>query len=280
MKTLLGLMIAFLLVGCASATPQADALFMQELAFPNSAMIPDVPFIQQREGYCGPATLAMVLRWAGRDVSADSLASQVFTPGLKGSLQSDMISASRRIGMMALPIEGMSALLEEVHAGHPVIIFENLSVSWLPQWHYAVVIGYDLPNRKIIMHSGPEAFKQWDIQTFERSWILGNYWGLVVLPPEQLARTPSELAHSAAASALESIGQDQSAGKAYRRILQQWPKSLVARVGLANIEYKRKNYRDALELLRKASLEHPESKVVHHNLSVVEAEMRTLKEGL
>lgn len=241
MKTLLGLMIAFLLVGCASATPQADALFMQELAFPNSAMIPDVPFIQQREGYCGPATLAMVLRWAGRDVSADSLASQVFTPGLKGSLQSDMISASRRIGMMA---------------------------RWLPQWHYAVVIGYDLPNRKIIMHSGPEAFKQWDIQTFERSWMLGNYWGLVVLPPEQLARTPSELVHSAAASALESIGQDQSAGKAYRRILQQWPKSLVARLGLANIEYKRKNYRDALELLRKASLEPKHAKPRHKCIEI------------
>jgi len=272
--------VAFFLMGCASATPQADALLANEFYSPSSKIIANVPFIKQQAGHCGPATLAMVLKWAGQDVSADGLASQVFTPGLKGSLQTDMISASRRRGMMAVPIEGLTALLAEVKAGHPVIVFENLSVSWWPQWHYAVIFGYDLPNHKVIMHSGPEAFKQWDIQTFERSWMLGNYWGLVVLPPDQLSATASELVHGTAASALESIGQTASAEQAYRRILQHWPKSLVAHVGLANIAFTRKNYREAVDLLRQASSDHPESKTVWHNLAIAEAERGRLKEGL
>lgn len=280
MRAVYSVITVFLVMGCASATPQADALLTNEFGSPSSKIIANVPFIEQQAGHCGPATLAMVLKWAGQDVSADGLASQVFTPGLKGSLQTDMISASRRRGMMAVPIEGLTALLAEVKAGHPVIVFENLSVSWWPQWHYAVIFGYDLPNHKVIMHSGPEAFKQWDIQTFERSWMLGNYWGLVVLPPDQLAATGSELDHSTAASALESIGQIASAQKAYRRILQHWPKSLVARVGLGNIAFAKRNYQEAVDLLRQALIDHPESKIVWHNLAVAEAELRSLKEGL
>ncbi|MFM6928456.1 MAG: PA2778 family cysteine peptidase [Bdellovibrio sp.] len=280
MRALFPVLLGFLVLGCASATPQIDKILGEHNISPNSKLIENVPFIQQQVGHCGPATLAMVLNWAGQNISADNLAKQVFTPGLNGSLQSDMISASRRLGMMAVPIEGFNALLEEIKAGHPVIVFENLSVSWLPQWHYAVVFGYDLPDRKIIMHSGPEAFKRWDMQTFERSWMLGNYWGLVVLPAGQLAATASELSHGVAASALESIGRSEAAAIAYRSILQRWSKNLVAQVGLANIAFTRKRYQEAVRLLRQAAVDHPTSAIVSHNLAVAEVQSRIMKEGL
>ena len=72
-------------------------------------------------------------------------------------------------------------MLTEIAAGNPVIIFENLALSWLPQWHYALALGYDLQRQEIILHSGHDANFRWDLSKFERSWMLGDYWGLVVL---------------------------------------------------------------------------------------------------
>ncbi len=259
------------LVACASGTPQADSLLSRVYTNQASHLIEGVPFIEQKVGYCGPATLTMALQSAGRSVTVDEVAAQVYTPGMKGSLQADMISASRRQGMMAIPIEGFEALLEEVKAGHPVIVFENLSVSWLPQWHYAIVFGYDLRSQIVTMHSGPEAFKQWDIRKFERSWKLGGYWGLVVFNPQQTSASANELMHLSSASALELLGNLETANTAYQQILQRWPKSLGARIGLANIAYSRREYLRAVGFLYQAAVDHPESAIVWHNLAFAEA---------
>lgn len=267
---LLGVFAAFSL-GCASATPQVDALLAGANTLPPTHMIEGVPFVAQGTGHCGPATLKMALQWSGKNISVDSLISQVYTPEMKGSLQADMISASRRQGMIAIPIEGFEALLQEINGDHPVIVFENLSVSWLPQWHYAIVFGYNLPSEKVIMHSGPEAFKSWDLRKFERSWSLGDYWGLVVLQPDHLSASANELAHVSAASSLEQIGQIEAASKAYQQILQRWPKSLIARIGLANISYLKKEYSRAVDFLRQATVDDPQSAVAWHNLVFAEA---------
>lgn len=266
----MGILVLFLM-GCASATPQADALLVGSKNNPAAKVIGVVPFVEQTAGYCGPATLTMALQWAGKNISVEELSSQVYTPGMKGSLQTDMISASRRQGMMAFPIEGFAALIQEINAGHPVIVFENLSVSWYPQWHYAIVFGYDLSAQKVTMHSGPEAFKNWDIRKFERSWSLGGYWGLVVLKPDQLSASANELAHASAAASLERIGKIEEANTAYQKILQRWPRSLVAHIGLANIAYTKRDYKRAVIFLDQARVDHPDSAVVWHNLVFAEA---------
>ncbi len=165
----------------------------------------------------------MVMNWNGRNISVDDLAAQVYMPGMKGSLQADMVSASRRNSMMAIQIEGLSSLLREVSAGHPVIVFENLALTWAPQYHYAVVYGYDLDQETVLMHSGPTAGKKWDMRKFERSWMLGDYWGLVVLPPGELAASGTELAHVTAAAGLEQLSKTAEAEKSYLAILKRWP---------------------------------------------------------
>lgn len=259
------------LISCASATPQSESLLSQTSRFPQSSQIEGVPFLQQTTNYCGPATLAMAMNWAGKKVSLEEIAPQVYTPGLKGTLQSDMISASRRQGLMAIPVSGLNALLHEVSAGHPVIVFENLSVSWLPQWHYAIVFGYDLSQEKVLMHSGPEAFKQWDLRKFERSWKLADYWGLVVLPAGGLSATGDELMHVKAAAALEQLGKIEEADQAYQAILGRWPKSLAPLIGRANIAYSKKDFTSAVRFLKQASVDHPQAAVVWHNLAIAQA---------
>lgn len=261
--------------GCASRAVQTEAILAQARTqdqaqtLPPRSEVQGVPFFEQKTGYCGPATLAMVLSWAGPDpVSIDEIAPQVYTPGAKGSFQSDLISASRRRGFTAIPVEGMQALLKEIAAGHPVIVFENLAFSWLPQWHYAVAVGYDLPEQKIIMHSGPEAFKRWDLSRFERSWMLGNYWGLVILPAGQLAATGSELDHLRAVTGLEQTGHEEEAEKAYKAILKKWPESLVAEIGLANLAFEHGETTKAIEHLQAATKAHPQSAVAWRNLTL------------
>ncbi len=258
------------MVGCASTSRQTREILRSAPDIPRQAQVAGVPFINQSAGYCGPATLAMAMRFAGAQTDMDRLASEVFTPGSKGSLQQDMIGASRRHGMMAVVIEGMPSLFTEIAAGHPVIIFENLGLSWISRWHYALVNGYDLDKREVVMHSGPQAFERTSLKVFESSWVYSDYWALVILKPGELAKSGDELAHMNAAAGLEQIGKTKEAEIAYLSILQRWPKSLGALIGLGNIAYARHDRPAAIKYLRMARQYHPESEAARHNLAIAE----------
>lgn len=265
--------------GCATKAVQTEAFLKSAHGLPVSKEIASVPFVNQEAGHCGPATLTMALNWAGRPVDVSEIAPQVYTPGMKGSFQTDMISAARRQGFMAVRIDGVQALMTEVAAGHPVIVFENLALSWAPTWHYALVFGYDLRAQTVLMHSGPEAFKRWDLAKFERSWMLGDYWGLVVLPPGQLSRAADEVAHVTAAAGLEQAQKPTEAETSYRAILTRWPQSLGAKIGLANLAYKEKRYPESLDWLTKATAEHPQSAAAWHNRAFAEGATLKLKDA-
>lgn len=271
MKFLLLIGILWILSGCVSKTVQTDALLTSNPNIKNYTRIANVPFINQQAHECGPATLTMAMNWAGKMVTVDQIIDQVYTPEMKGTLQSDLVSASRRNGLMAIPIQGLSTLLAEINDGHPVVVFENLALSWLPQWHYAVVFGYDLSKEVVIMHSGPEAYKNWDMRKFERSWMLADYWGLVVLPAGQISKNSTEFANAVAAAGLEQAGQYQAAEKSYVAILKKWPDSLTAAVGIANIAFKNNEFKKAVRYLRQAANYHPQSSIVSHNLAVAES---------
>lgn len=274
MRFLFFSLVILLFGGCASSTKQTDMFFSQPTSLPSKALIENVPFIVQTDGHCGPATLTMAMNWSGKNVSVEQIAPQIYTPGANGSFQTDMISASRRQGMFAVKIDGLESLLAEVAAGHPVIVFENLSVSWYPQWHYALVFGYDLQERKVVMHSGLEESKHWNMKTFERSWKLGDYWGLVVLPPGKLSATASELTQSSSAAGLEAIGKLDEAYLSYRAILARWPNSLSAHIGLGNIEFARGEAGKSALTLKAATQFHPESAPVWHNLAIAQGASR------
>lgn len=266
--------VAVGLVGCASSTVQVDALLeatnSSRLNASRSIEIPNVPFINQEAGHCGPATLTMSMQAVGANTDLKTITSQVFTPGMKGSLQADMIGATRRNGLLALPIENLENLLREIAAGNPVIVFENLALSWLPQWHYALVYGYDLDQEVIVMHSGQEKAKRWDLRKFERSWKLADYWGLVVLPPDRLSATADELAHLTAASMVEKQGLIENSFKAYTAILKRWPQSLGALVGSGNYHFSKGDFPAATRSLSLAIKYHPQSATAWHNLAVAQ----------
>lgn len=257
-------------LGCASSTRQVDLYLSQTSHLSKTFEIPNVPFIDQKEGHCGPATLTMALQAVGQPACLAEITSQVFTPGMNGTFQSDLIGSARRQGMLAIPIENIENLFAEISAGHPVIVFENLALSWLPQWHYALVYGYDLMEEVVVMHSGPEKAKHWDLRKFERSWKLAGYWGLVVLPPHRLSATATELQHLSAAAALETLKLNGKAEIAYRTILSKWPTSLGALIGLGNSSFSQSDYKESERSLILAVQNHPQSAVAWHNLAIAQ----------
>ena len=143
-----------LLAGCA--TPQVSTLLARPpAALPPRAELAATPFFPQEKYQCGPAALATALVHAGAAVSPEALVPQVYLPAREGSLQAEMLAATRRHGLIAYPLAPrLEAVLLEVAAGNPVIVLQNLAFAFAPVWHYAVVVGYDRDREEIILRSG------------------------------------------------------------------------------------------------------------------------------
>lgn len=256
----------------ACATPQADRLLHDRGSLPAQAQVEHVPFYSQDRFYCGPASMAMVLTWSGVAVTRDRVALAVYTPGREGSLPSDMAAAPRRYGRQAIPITNLADLLAELAAGHPVIVFQNLGLSWLPQWHFAVATGYDLDRGEILLHSATIRDHRTSLTKFEHTWRRGNYWGLAVLPPGRLPARGDPLDVLRAAAAFERVHRYAEAAETYGAALRRWPDNLGAAIGLGNARYAAGDRLGAESAFLAAATLHPEAPAAWNNLAHVLAE--------
>ncbi|MGD9174630.1 MAG: PA2778 family cysteine peptidase [Desulfobacterales bacterium] len=268
----------FVLSGCATTSTHKWRQAAESI--PPHHKLNAVPFYPQKAYQCGPASLAMVLSWSGLQISPDELTPQVYTPSLKGSLQPAMIAATRRQGKVAYPINGAQALLSEIAAGHPVIVLQNLGLSWIPVWHYAVVIGYDVDAEVVILHSGVTSRKKTSFRTFENTWARSEHWGLLVLPPDRLPATVREQSWIAAVVGLEKARQWPAAMRGYQSALHRWPQSFSAHIGLGNSCYAMGDLASAAAVLRKATDRFPQEGVAFNNLAQVLWEQGKKKEAI
>lgn len=257
LQVLVPLCLLLFAAGCATA-PETALLRDDPGALPPRAMVDDVPFFPQERYYCGPAAVAMTLAWTGLPVTQEDLVPQVYTPGRKGTLQPDVIAALRRNGRLAVPVHNLSSMLQEIAAGHPVLVFQNLGLSWVPQWHFAVAIGYDLDAGEITLHTGTIEARQVSLSTFERTWARGGRWALVVLQPDQLPVAGNEIDVLRAAAGLERTDRLREAATAYRTITARWPKSFAAYLGLGNTRYAMKDLPGAEAAYREAIAARPD----------------------
>lgn len=266
------------LVSCASTTRQTDKLVRENTGTPK-VLLGDIALIEQQRNHCGPATLTMAIHRAGGPASLSEVTQSAFTTEGEGTFQADMLSTARRNRLLTIPITSMKDLLREVSAGRPVIVFQNLGFSWLPQWHYALVVGHDLSGPDVYLHTGNQSFEKTDMRFFERSWKLGKWWGLLVLAPGELSVTANDRAHVQAAAHLEGLGFKREALTSYQAVLGKWPQSLPALIGLANVEYHRKNYAASETHLKRATKFHPLASIAWHNLAFAQAALGKMKEA-
>lgn len=264
-----------LLGGCATSSYKDFKESSSHL--PQQTKIPNVPLLEQTENFCGPAALSMVLKWSGDPSNMDDVAKHVYTPELQGSLQTDMLTAARRHGRFAMVLPRTQDTFEEVASGHPVVVLQNLGLSWYPRWHYAVVIGYDLTKDEVYLHSGENKVTALPLDTFYNTWSRSNNWSLLVLPTDQLPVTQRELDVTAAAVALEETAGADKAEPSYRAILKKWPQSLGARFGLSNTLYAAKKKSAAIAELQQLVKDYPQMAPAWHNLSLILKEEKQFK---
>ncbi|MEO1639025.1 MAG: PA2778 family cysteine peptidase [Pseudomonadota bacterium] len=240
---------------------------------PARSQVAGVPLIQQADFYCGPASIAMVMQWAGAEVTQADVAALSFNPGAEGTYLADMLGASRRLGQLAVTIDGFDQLLAEVDAGHPVIVFQNLGVGVFPVWHYGVVTGYDLGVEEVYLNSGQLDQMVMDLPAFARTWARGENWGLVVLPPDRLPASVAEAEVLRAGAALERVGQYAAAEALYQTGAARWPENWLWPFGLGNARYARGDLRGAQSALQQARRLGPDVPEVRANLATVTREI-------
>ncbi|MCC6209559.1 MAG: PA2778 family cysteine peptidase [Burkholderiales bacterium] len=269
------------LAGCMSL-PQTEALMAARPAgLAPRVELEEVPYHRQDDFLCGPAALAMVFNAAGVPADVASVTPLVYLPGRQGSLQAEMLGATRRSGLVAYtPAPRLEDLLRELAAGTPVVVLVNFSfMRALPVWHYAVLVGYDLERREFVVRSAGRRRDLWSFAFLEFFWQDGEHWSMLALPPGRIPATATEAGYAAAVAALEQAGRPREAREAYRALLARWPASELGLLGLGNTEYALKDLAAAERAFRRASDAHPASAAALNNLAHVLAALGRYEEA-
>lgn len=217
------LALAFVLSGCVSL-PQSDALKTAAPASLPRQVALEVPFFGERDNYCGPSSLAMVLGHAGVEAAVPDLAEQVFLPGREGSVQVEMLAAPRAYALVGIELAPrLEDVLRELAAGTPVLMLVNLGFKAAPAWHYWVATGYDLDAGELRVHSAPHRDQRLRFDRVEYLWRGSGHWSMVAVPPGRVPASVDAASHSAALSAFERVAPPSDATAAWRAHLARWP---------------------------------------------------------
>lgn len=264
------------LSGCAvfAEPPQSAALAAALPAgLPPRNELREVPFFPQTPYHCGPAALATVLVHAGIAATPEQLADAVFLPTREGALQIEMLAAARRSGALAVPLPPqLAALFAEVAAGHAVLLLQNLGLAWSPRWHYAVLVGYDLAAREVVLRSGTTEREVMGFALFERTWARGAHWAFVALPPGRLPLGASEVDAVQAAIAFERTAAPAQAQRAYDSLVARWPGNALAGLGQGNARFAGGDMAGAAAAFERVARLH-DSAAAWHNLALARSRL-------
>ena len=239
-------LLTLLLCGCAGMPQDPPLPDTQVANLPPAHELTGVPFFPQDRYQCGPAALATVLANHGIDIKPDELVDQVYLPARQASLPEELASAARRYGMLTYPLTpDLADLLTEVAKGHPVLVFQNLGLSWVPRHHFAVVIGYDLVAGEVLLRSGTTQRRRTALATFERTWARNGRRAWVILPAGEIPATANVQSYLQAAHALEQSDRPEAARAAWRAAVHTWPRNAKAWMALGNSHYNAQAYHQA-----------------------------------
>lgn len=248
---LLALLLPTLLSGCARSPVLLEST---KASLAPQTELTEVPFYAQTAYQCGPATLAMVLNHQGVDAGLEQLIPQVFLPGREGSVQPEMLATVRRYKQLAIPVRGtMDALLGHLEAGDPVVVMQNLALPAFPMWHYAVAIGFDLPNETLILRSGEIERHTMSFSRFDATWARSERWGFVVSEPGSLPEGVTARNALEAISAYEEQHGPVSTLSSWQAFVERFPANPLGQFALGNALYADQQPQAALEAFESAT---------------------------
>ena len=260
-----------LLAGCASIPEHVGQLPGQAQPIELS----NTPFFPQERFQCGPAALATVLVTSGAEVAVADLVDKVYLPGRGGSLQVELLAATRTAGRIPYLIDGtLERLYAELRGGRPVLVLQNLGVTLLPRWHYAVVVGIDPSAGTVMLRSGTDKRRLTPMRTFLHTWRRSDYWAMVTLRPGELPAEVERSRYLAALAAFEQAGQDTGTTAVWQAARRRWPADALVLFGLANAHYADGDYAAAETVLSELLAQNENNAIARNNLA-----MTLIKQG-
>ena len=258
---------ALVITGCAARGP---LLAPETVGAAVRIELESTPFFPQERYQCGPAALATVLSAAGTEVTADSLVPEVYLPGRAGSLQPELVAATRRHERVPYVLPPtVDALLATLDGGLPVLVLQKLGAGPFPGWHYAVVVGYDSSSNHFVLRSGTERRKVMSASHFLATWDRAERWALVAVTPGALPPAPDFARYMEAAAGLEAVGRPDAATLAYEAAARAWPAESLPQLALANLAYARGDFAAAEQGFHAAVRLNPKDAAARNNRAEV-----------
>ena len=238
------------------------------------------PFYPQVTDQCGPSALAAILNSSGVAVTPEVLKSRIYIPDRQGSLQIELLAATRGYGRMPYLIDtNISALLDEVRAGRPVLVLQNLGSNRAPVWHYAVLVGYLANERRFILRSGDQKRHVTSASRFARTWQRAGYWGVLSLQPGEMPASPDADKYVRSVAAVEAIGDIASAAAGYHAATERWPEHSLAWLGMGNAYYAQGNLDSAESAYKRILSMDSDHLIALNNLSQVQIDRGCFKDA-
>jgi hypothetical protein len=274
------------LLGCAINPP----LELSQLTSEDALILEDVPFFPQAEFECGPAALAGVLGATGVAATPEALSPQVYLPDRQGSLQLELLAATRRAGRIPFVLDAEpEALLAQIEAGRPVLVLQNMRTRDFPVWHYAVVVGYDSAANQLYLNSASTQGMRTSAPEFLRTWDWAGRWAIVTLRPGELpADAQSADAQSAAAEParfiaavldFEAVAGTAAALPAWESANQHWPREPLPYLALGNHAYAEEDLPSAAAFYRSGLQYSKQHAALTNNLASVLGELGCPREA-
>jgi ABC-type bacteriocin/lantibiotic exporter with double-glycine peptidase domain len=179
--------LAFLLAGllgpgCGRTTLEA---VRADVTAGRGHLISTVPFIAQDAYQCGPAALAMVLRYWGAAAEADEIGRALYLPSARGVLNLELEFQARRRGFRTEAFEGtLERVKAELRRDRPLIVFQDLGRGGVSVPHFAVLLGFDDQAEVVVLHSGTTPYHRLSYREFLRTWASRRGWTLLVTPSD------------------------------------------------------------------------------------------------
>lgn len=142
-------------------------------------VIEGVPFLPQEEETCGPSSLAMLLRFHGKEAATRELVEETRTAGLRGALITDLAAAARRRGVDAGVADlDLAGLRRRILAGEPVILLVDLGAWVWSRPHY--LVAYGVTAEGVVAHSGRSEATVIPYGSLEAQWAKMGHLAIVV----------------------------------------------------------------------------------------------------
>lgn len=142
--------------------------------FSYGTQVLNVPFIKQKDDFCGPAALSSVFSFYGVDIPQEEIAKYVYIKQLKGALITDLENYAKKQGFKTiLKNSNIDEIKTFIDRGIPVIALTETGFWLISSPHYIVITGYN--GEGIIANTGYEYRKIIPYREFEKRWEkLGN----------------------------------------------------------------------------------------------------------